>query len=307
MGNVTAATASSTSRSQLRRSGSWLAAILVAALFLVAGLWKLTDPTGAGARLAQARVPESLGVPAAIILGTCETFAALLLLRPMWRRWGAVFSGALLVAFMAFIAIHYRELRGEECNCFPWIKRAVGPGFFIGDGVMLAFAIIAGVLSRPSAGLRKAAIVLAGVCVFAAGSFAVNRQMHRGTEAPASITAENGQTISLKSGKVFIFFFNPQCMHCLDAGRKLSALNWGSTRFIGVATENPRFGGWFMGKAGLKSLGQVSRDLDVLRKTFPFDTPPAGVALEDGREKAMLLQFEGAEPERSLKQLGFAR
>jgi hypothetical protein len=60
-----------------------------------------------------------------------------------------------------------------------------------------------------------------------------------------------------------------------------------------------------MGKAGLTGKGPVSRDLDVLRKPFPFDLPPAGVAIQDGYEKAMLLQFEEKEPAATLKRLGF--
>jgi hypothetical protein len=54
----------------LRSAASWLSAILLAAIFLLAGLWKLTDPHGAAARLAQARVPESLSIAAALGLGT---------------------------------------------------------------------------------------------------------------------------------------------------------------------------------------------------------------------------------------------
>jgi hypothetical protein len=95
-------------------------------------------------------------------------------------------------------------------------------------------------------------------------------------------------------------------MHCLQAGQKLAALNWGDTRFIGVPTENPRFGDWFMKNARLAGKGPVSKDLQVLKKVFPFDLPPAGVALENGYQKAMLLQFEDAEPAATLKKLGFA-
>ena len=35
---------------------NWTAAILMSVVFLVAGLWKITDPIGAAARLAQAKV-----------------------------------------------------------------------------------------------------------------------------------------------------------------------------------------------------------------------------------------------------------
>lgn len=282
------------------------AAVLISLVFLVAGLWKITDPTGAGARLAQARVPESLSVIAAVGLGILETFTGILLLVPRFRRWGSWLGTLLLFTFMVFIAIHYNELRGVDCSCFPWIKRAVGPGFFIGDGIMMLLALSAGVWVRSSQGFRPAGLILAAVAVFALASLGFASVRHTGTKAPAAITAENGQPISLQEGKVFVYFFNPQCLHCLEAGRRLAALNWGNTRFIGVPTENPQFGDWFMGKAGLTGKGPVSKDLTILKKIFPFDTPPAGVALENGYEKAMLLQFEDKEPLNTLKKIGFA-
>src|ERR1035438_6270536 len=104
---------------------NWTAAILISLVFLVAGLWKLTDPIGAAARLAQAKVPESLSVFTAVGLGTLETFTGVVLLIPRFRRWGAILGTFLLGAFMVFIAIHYTELRGVDCSCFPWMKRAV--------------------------------------------------------------------------------------------------------------------------------------------------------------------------------------
>ncbi|MES1257065.1 MAG: DoxX family protein [Acidobacteriota bacterium] len=289
-----------------RAALNWTAAILISLVFLVAGIWKLSDPSGAAVRLAQARVPEALSVAAALGFGIAETVGGLLLLVPRFRRWGALVTSLLLVAFMIFIGIHYNELRGAECSCFPWVKRAVGPGFFIGDGIMLLLAIAAGVWARKPAGLRPALAVLAAVTVLAGASYGVNLTRHTGTRAPASVKAEDGSAISLREGKVFVYFFNPQCLHCLEAGRKLAALNWGDTRFVGVPTENARFAGWFMGKAGLTGKGPVAPDPEVLKKVFPFDLPPAGVAIENGYEKGMLLQFEGDEPGATLKKLGFA-
>jgi uncharacterized membrane protein YphA (DoxX/SURF4 family) len=284
---------------------NWTAAILISAVFLIAGLWKVTDPTGAAVRLAQAKVPESLSVWTAVGLGTLETFTGVLLLVPRFRRWGAWLGTLLLAAFMIFIAIHYNELRGAECSCFPWVKRAVGPGFFAGDGAMMLLAIGAGVGARASSGFRPATVILGAVAVFALVSFGFASTRHTGTKAPEAIAAMDGHSIPLSEGKVFIYFFDPQCLHCLEAGRRLAALNWGDTRFVGVPTENPQFGDWFMGKAGLTGRGPVSKDLELLRKTFPFDTPPAGVALENGYEKTMLLQFEEQEPAATLKKIGF--
>jgi uncharacterized membrane protein YphA (DoxX/SURF4 family) len=292
-------------RNGWKSTANWTAALLISVVFLVAGLWKLTDPAGAAARLAQAKVPEALSVPAAVFLGTLETFTGILLLAPRFRRWGSIIGTLLLLAFMVFIGLHYNELRGADCSCFPWVKRAVGPQFFIGDGIMMLLAIGAGIGVRPSRGFRSAGMVLAAVAVFAAASYGYASTRHSGTKAPATIAAEDGHSISLEQGKVFLFFFDPQCLHCRDAGQRLAALNWGDTRFVGVPTQNPQFGDWFMGKAGLTGKGAVSRDLDLLKKTFPFDTPPAGVAIENGYEKSMLLQFEGKEPASTLKSLGF--
>jgi uncharacterized membrane protein YphA (DoxX/SURF4 family) len=285
---------------------SWTAAILTAILFLSAGLWKITDPTGAAVRISQAKVPEFLSLPAALGLGTMETFAGVLVLIPRFRRWGALIASALLVVFMIYIGARYNELRGADCTCFPWLKRAVGPGFFIGDAAMLLFSLAAAKFSRVSDGLRPAVVILASVAVFAGLSYGVDTMRHTGTKAPATIAGEDGKPISLTDGKVLVYFFNPQCIHCLEAGRKLAALSWKDTRFVGVPTENPRFAHWFLDKAGLTGKGPVSTDLDKLKKIFPFDLPPAAVALEDGYEKAILLQFEdAAEPATTLRRLGF--
>ena len=74
---------------------SWAGAILLALVFLVSGLWKLADARGAAVRMAQARVPQALSLAAAIGFGIAETFAAVLLLVPRLRRWGAWLGGAL--------------------------------------------------------------------------------------------------------------------------------------------------------------------------------------------------------------------
>ena len=60
-----------------------------------------------------------------------------------------------------------------------------------------------------------------------------------------------------------------------------------------------------MGKANLTGKGPLSSDVEALKKIFPFDLPPAGIALENGHEKAMLLQFEDKEPNATLSKLGF--
>ncbi len=280
----------------------WSAAILTALLFLVAGIWKLTDPLGAAVRIAQAKVPESLSLVGAIGLGITETVAAILVLIPKYRRWGAILASALLLFFMAYIAFFYRELQGQECSCFPWVKRAVGPGFFIGDAIMLALAGLAGVWAVRPHGLRTPLTVLGAVMVFAAASYGVTANRATGTPAPATLTVD-GKATSMQTGKVFLYFFDPACMHCLDAARKMATMNWGDTAVIGVPVVEPQFAAAFMKKSGLNK--PISTDWELLKKTFAVKGTPGGVAVENGHEKAELTRFEGDEPAATLHRLGF--
>jgi hypothetical protein len=254
--------------------------------------------------MAQAKVPESLSMFAAIAFGIAETFAGVLLLVPRFRRWGAWLSGLMLAAFMVYVGYHYDALRGEECSCFPWIQRAVGPGFFIGDALMIALAVLAGAWARPPESKRSAAIILGAVSVFALVSYGVAATWNTGTPAPATITVD-GRPFSMQEGRIFLYFFDPECMHCDHAAREMAGFNWGDTKVIGVATAQPQFAREFMTDTGLE--GGISTDVELLRKTFPFVDPPAGVAIANGRQQALVTRFEGAEPEATLRRLGFVR
>jgi len=281
---------------------SWVCAILIALVFLVSGLWKITDAPGAAVRMAQARVPQSLSLAAAIGFGIVETFTAVLLLVPRFRRWGSWLGAALLVAFMIFIGVNYNALHGAECSCFPWVKRAVGPGFFIGDGLMLALAVIAGLWAKRAESLRSAILILGTVTVFAFVSYGVAAMRQTGTKAPDFVTV-NGKPFSLQQGKILIFYFDPECLHCLDAAKRMSKLNWGDTQVVAVPINVPQFAQGFLEDTKLKAV--ISNDLQPLKKIFPFVSAPAGVALVNGREKMALTQFEEPEPANTLRKVGF--
>lgn len=284
-----------------KRASSWIGAILLAVLFLVSGIWKITDAQGAAVRMAQAKVPESLSLAAALLFGIVETVAATLLLVPRLRRWGAVLAGFLLLAFLAYFALNYNALRGAECSCFPWVKRAVGPGFFIGDAVMLLLAICAGTWSRRPEGPRAVVLITGAVVVFAMVSYGVAAVRQTGTRAPETIAVE-GRPYSLEHGKVFLYFFDPACMHCFEAAQRMSHLHWGDTRVVGVPISQPQFAAQFVQDTGFSMT--ISTDLQKLKQVFPYTAVPAGVALEHGRQKAALVKFEGEEPGATLKQLG---
>jgi uncharacterized membrane protein YphA (DoxX/SURF4 family) len=280
----------------------WAAAIPISLLFLSSGLWKIMDAPNWAVRVTQLRIPASLSLPAAILFGIAETLAGVLILVPRFRRWGAWLAGILLVAFLAYFSLNYSALAGQECSCFPWVKRVVGPGFFLADGAMLGLAILAGMWARPPGNARTAVLILAAVAVFSLVSYGVEVTRQTGVEAPASITVE-GKPFATHAGKVFIFFFDPECMHCFDAAKKMAQMKWGDTKLVAVPVERPQFAPSFLQDTGLKAA--VSTDLGILKQTFPFVNAPAAVALINGREKAMLTQFEGEEPQATLKKLGF--
>ena len=281
---------------------SWAAAFLVAVLFLISGLWKITDAQSAAARMAQAGIPESMSLAAALLFGIAETVGGVLILVPRFRRWGSIVTGLLLAAFLIYFAVNYSVLRGEDCSCFPWVKRVVGPGFFLGDGLMLLLAVLAGLWSKPPGGLRTAVLILGAVAVFALVSYGVAAERQTGTKAPESILV-NGQPYSLEHGRIFLFFFDPECMHCFDAAKRMSQLHWGDTRVVGIPTSQPQYAPQFFEDTGFRAV--VSSDLQKLKQVFPNAAMPAGVALENGREKAPLTKFEGEEPGATLKRLGF--
>src|SRR6266496_307521 len=56
------------------------AAVLTTALFLSAGLYKITDAPGWAVRLTQLKVPQAVSLPSTVLLGILETFSAVLLL-----------------------------------------------------------------------------------------------------------------------------------------------------------------------------------------------------------------------------------
>jgi uncharacterized membrane protein len=288
-----------------KSAASWVAAALLAILFAVSGIWKITYPLDWAVRIAELKFPEQLSLAAALVFGIAETVGAVLILVPRFRRWGASLIGLLLIGFMLYFAANYAALHGAECTCFPWVKRVVGPGFFVGDGALLGLAILAGAWSRPPHSLRSVVLILGAVVVYALVSYGVAAVRQTGTRAPSTIMA-NGAPYSLQHGKILLYFFDPECMHCYKAAQKMSHLNWGNTSVVAIPVSAREYAAMFLKETGLKAV--LSTDLDKLKAVFPYTAVPAGVALENGREKAALTKFEEAsEPADTLRQLGFAK
>ncbi|HLK21237.1 MAG TPA: MauE/DoxX family redox-associated membrane protein [Bryobacteraceae bacterium] len=285
-----------------KSSISGVAALLLAILFFASGAWKLTDPFQWARALTEFKVQAAYSLPLTITLGVGETLSAVLVLVPRFRRWGSWLIALMLVTFMLYIGANYSALAGKECSCFPIVKRTIGPGFFLGDGLMLLMAVITGWWTRPSENLRAALVVLGAVAVFAGVSFGANAVRQTGLKAPESITVD-GQPFSLQQGEIFLFFYDPECMHCDAAARRMAKLNWKNTKVIAIPTHDNQFAAAFLHDTGLQA--GTSFDLKLLRGTFQFVDPPFGVALERGHQKAVVASFEDAEPAQTLRRIGF--
>jgi len=278
------------------------AAILLAILFFASGCWKLTDPFQWAQVLSEFRVPRDLAVPFTLALGVGETFSAVLILVPRFRRWGSWLIALMLIGFMAYIGVNYNTLAGKDCSCFPLVKRSIGPGFFAADIAMLLMAALAGWWVRKSENIRAALVVLGAVLVFAGVAFGVNAARQGGLKAPASIIVD-GQPFSLSQGEIFLFFYDPECLHCDAAARRMAKLNWKNTKVIAIPTRQQQFAAAFLRDTGLHA--DTSYDAAPLRAVFKFVDPPYGVALEHGHQKAAIATFEENEPAATLRKIGF--
>jgi uncharacterized membrane protein YphA (DoxX/SURF4 family) len=245
----------------------------MALVWIVAGLYKLSDIGGFQVKLSQLLFPTALTLPATLAVASSELFAGVLLLRPAWRRLGGLVSTALLLAFMAYMAVNYTALQGEDCSCFPWLERAVGPAFFWSDGAMMAASLIAAWFAPKMVAIKQTRFVLFGIVVLATVALGYDKfGSEAGADVPATIVVE-WQDYNLREGKVFLYFFNPTCLHCLAVGKELSKYTFPAD-FIGVPTQDFDFGPGFLADAGLTGMVKLSPDLDLLKETFPFNDVP---------------------------------
>ena len=281
---------------------STIAAILIAILFFASGFWKLTAPFTWSQLMGQFQVPSDLALPFAILVGIGELFGAAMIIVPRFRRWGSILIGLLLVGFMAYIGAKYNILVGKDCSCFPLVKRSIGPGFFIGDTVMLILAVLAGLWAQRSHSVRGALLILGAIVVFAGVSYGINANANSGLKAPATITVD-GKPMSLENGNIVLFFYDPECMHCDAAARRMAKYNWKDTKVIAIPTRVPQFAAAFLHDTGLKA--GTSLDVQLLRQTFKFVDPPYLSALHNGRQKVDVANFDESEPAKTLRPAGF--
>ncbi len=281
-----------------------IAAFLTAVLFIGSGATKILLPYQWSQMMENMHVWYKISLPFTIGLGTVELAAGLMVLIPRFRRWGGIIVTFLLACFIVYIAINYKALVGQDCSCFPWLKRAINPWFFPEDGVMMLGSIISAVWAKPSHSIRGAAVLVAACAVFAGITFGAALTHQNGTKAPESVIVNN-QPFALDHGRIFVFFFDPECSHCNAAAKTMGTYQWKSdVQVVGVPTRVPQWAEAFMKDNNFK--GVITKDFEKLKAVFPFGNPPYGVILERGRQTGVVSHYEeDDEPRTTLKKAGF--
>jgi methylamine dehydrogenase accessory protein MauD len=118
-----------------------VARLLLLLVFAVAGLAKLADRSGSRKAVAEFGVPASLAAPLGILLPLVELAIAAALTPVSTAWWGAIGALALLVLFVAGIAVNLARGRKPDCHCFGQLHSApAGWKTLARNGVLAAVA-----------------------------------------------------------------------------------------------------------------------------------------------------------------------
>ena len=119
-----------------------LARLVLAGVFVVAGVTKLADLPGSRKAMREFGLPERLSAPAGLALPLAELAVAVLLVPEATAWWGALGALALLLAFIGGIANVMRQGRTPDCHCFGQLSsEPVGVSTLVRNGVLALFAL----------------------------------------------------------------------------------------------------------------------------------------------------------------------
>lgn len=98
--------------------------LVLAAVFLVAGLAKLADLAGSRQALRAFGVPARLADPFGLLFPLAELAVAVALVPPLTAWWGALGALLLLLLFVVGIAFNLARGRQPDCHCFGQLHSA---------------------------------------------------------------------------------------------------------------------------------------------------------------------------------------
>lgn len=114
------------------------ARLMLAAVFVVAGVAKLADREGSRRAVADFGVPAVLAAPLGILLPLAELTVAAALIPTATAVWGAVGALALLLLFAAGIGANLARGRTPDCHCFGQLHSAPASWSTLARNVILA-------------------------------------------------------------------------------------------------------------------------------------------------------------------------
>ncbi|MDO8390672.1 MAG: hypothetical protein Q7V57_09305 [Actinomycetota bacterium] len=120
-----------------------VAAVLVAAVLLVAGVSKLAKPALWRTESAGMGVPWRLAQPVPYV----ETVLGALLLVQLWRHTAAWCAVGLFVAFTVLLVVRLAQGLRPPCACFGSLSATpIGPAHLARNALLIAVAVAAAVL-----------------------------------------------------------------------------------------------------------------------------------------------------------------
>src|SRR5215211_4339278 len=118
-----------------------IARLVLAAVFIVAGLAKLSDLTGSRKAITDFGLPEVLASPLALLLPLAELGVGAALIPASSAWWGALGAVGLLVLFVVGISINLARGKKPDCHCFGQLHSApAGWKTLARNGVLAAIA-----------------------------------------------------------------------------------------------------------------------------------------------------------------------
>jgi peroxiredoxin len=119
------------------------ARLILAAVFLVSGISKLFDLSGAQAAMRSFGVPESMTRSGGILLPIVEIVIAILLIPVATAKWGALLALVLLVVFIAGVGYNLARGRKFDCHCFGQLtKSEIGTSTLVRNVILAVLAAI---------------------------------------------------------------------------------------------------------------------------------------------------------------------
>ncbi len=118
-----------------------MARLLLALVFVVAGLSKLADRKGSRQTIIDFGLPAALAAPLGVLLPLAELAVAAALVPPATAWWGATGALALLLLFVGGISVNLARGRKPDCHCFGQLHSApAGWKTLSRNGVLAAVA-----------------------------------------------------------------------------------------------------------------------------------------------------------------------